>query len=48
MDRTSSGGYRVEVGGQGAVEGNGTGSNEKGLGACWVEDVHVERDKVYV
>ena len=48
VDGANSEGHRMERKGQGAVEGNGTGSNEKGLGACWVEDVHVERDKVPV
>ena len=32
MDRTSSGGHKVERKGQGTVEGNGTGSNEERLG----------------
>ena len=31
MDRTNSGGHRVEEGGQGAMEGEGASNSEKGM-----------------
>ena len=35
MDRTSSGGHRVEKKEQGVVEGKGTSSGETGVGCVW-------------
>ena len=48
MDRTGSGGHRMEETSKGTMEGKGTSSGEMGVGQGVVQDKDkVDRDKVY-